>query len=80
MRQLGRPQQFLDRQQQLVNLLTTNFYQPLYHGYFYRVTPTFQIYTSGPGQGIGYEDFFTTEAMGLAMDAMQQSEFSYISF
>ncbi len=80
MRQLGRPQQFLDRQQQLINLLTTNFYQPVYHGYFYRITPTFQIYTSSPGQGIGYEDFFTTEAMGLAMDAMQQSEFSYISF
>ncbi len=75
--QLGMQQQFLAMQQQLINLLTYNFYQPVYHGFFYRVTPTFGIYTSKPGQGYGYEDYFTTEAMGTAMDALQQTEVPY---
>ena len=70
----------LAKQQQLVTLLTTRCYQTTYHGYFYRMTPAFQIYTSKTGQGLGYEDFFTTEAMGLAMDALQQTEFSSLSF
>ncbi len=71
----GLPQAFLDKQQQLLFLLSTSFYQPTYHGFFYRVTPTFQIYTSSVGQGIGYENYFTTEAMGTALDALQQIQF-----
>lgn len=76
--QSGQPQQMLDKQQQLIDVLTNHFYQSTYHGFFYRVTPTFQIYRSRPGTGIGLEDFFTTEAMGTAMDALQQTEFAQI--
>lgn len=76
--QMGRPAPFVWQQQQLTNLLSANFYQSAYHGFFYRVTPTFQVYTSNPGQGIGYENFFTTEAMGVSMDALQQTEFTTI--
>ncbi len=77
---IGQKPILLAKQQQLITLLTTRCYQSTYHGYFYRMTPTFQIYTSKAGQGLGYEDFFTTEAMGLAMDSLQQTEFSYLSF
>ncbi len=76
MRQLGELPLFPDKQQQLISLLSNQLYQSTYHGFFYRVTPSFQIYTSAPGQGAGYEDFFTTEAMGTAMDALQQTESS----
>ncbi|WP_149402584.1 hypothetical protein [Dictyobacter arantiisoli] len=80
MRQLGQSQQFLDKQQQLINLLSTNFYQPIYHGYFYRVTPTFgNVISNGPDGTPQPEIYFTTEAMGLALDALQQTEFSTIS-
>jgi hypothetical protein len=73
-RMLGNAPAFLDREQQLTDLLTGPIYQSTYHGYFYRVTPDFQIYTSKAGHGIGYENFFTTEAMGLVIDALQQTE------
>lgn len=73
---LGQQQQLTDKEQQLITLLTNNFYQPTYHGYFYRMTPTFQVYVSRPGTGIGVEDYFTTEAMGTALDALQQTEFA----
>ncbi len=80
LRQLGQPPQLLDKQQQLIDVLSKKFYQSTYHGFFYRVTPAFAVYTSSPGQGIGVEDFFTTEAMGTALDALQQSEFANLAF
>src|SRR6266852_358913 len=71
----GKPQ-FAQQEQQLVSVLTDQFYQHTYHGYFYRVTPDFKVYVDKPGQGIGVEDFFTTEAMGSSLDALQQTEFA----
>ena len=67
-------QQFAQQEQQLIALLTNDFYQHTYHGYFYRVTSDFQVYVDKPGEGIGVEDYFTTEAMGGALDALQQTE------
>lgn len=81
MRTLGKPQMYLDKQQQLISLLTTRFYEPTYHGYFYRMTPDFQIYVSNDTNGQPQlENYFTTEAMGLALDALQQTEISTIPF
>jgi hypothetical protein len=71
----GKPQ-FAQQEQQLVSVLTDQFYEHTYHGYFYRVTPDFKVYVDKPGQGIGVEDFFTTEAMGSSLDALQQTEFA----
>lgn len=68
------PLHFTSQEQQLVSLLTNQFYQGTYHGFFYRVTSDFQIYVSPPGQGIGREDYFTTEAMGTVLDGLQQFE------
>lgn len=62
------------QEQQLITVLTDHFYQHTYHGFFYRVTPNFQVYVSRPGAGIGVEDYFTTEAMGSSLDALQQTE------
>ncbi len=62
------------QEQQLITALTDHFYQHTYHGFFYRVTPKFQVYVSRPGAGIGVEDYFTTEAMGSSLDALQQTE------
>lgn len=70
------PPLYTRQTQQLVSVLTDHFYQATYHGFFYRVTPDFQIYMDRPGTGIGFEDYFTTEAMGLAMDALQRTEMS----
>lgn len=72
---LGKPQ-FAQQEQQLVSVLTNQFYEHTYHGFFYRVTPDFKVYVDKPGSGIGVEDFFTTEAMGSALDALQQTEFA----
>ena len=74
----GKPQELLDKQQGLIDVLTKHFYESTYHGYFYRMTPTYQVYHSAPGTGIGVEDYFTTEAMGTAMDALQQTEFAQL--
>jgi hypothetical protein len=54
-------------------LLLGPFYQRTYHGFFYRLRPDFKVYVSRPGAGIGVEDYFTTEAMGCALDALQQT-------
>ncbi len=67
-------QQFTRQEQQLLSVLTDHFYEGTYHGYFYRLTPDFHIYVTHPGQGAGVEDYFTTEAMGGALDALQQVE------
>ncbi|GCE22677.1 hypothetical protein [Dictyobacter kobayashii] len=81
MKAFGRPQIFLDKEQQLVALLTNKFYEPNYHGYFYRVTPNFQIFSSKDANGNPQlENYFTTEAMGLAVDAIQQTEIPHLSF
>ncbi len=66
--------QFAQQEEQLVNVLTGHFYQRTYHGFFYRLTPDFRIYVTRPGQGVGMEDYFTTEAMGGALDALQEVE------
>lgn len=68
------PHQFTQQVQQLVTTLTDHFYRSDYHGYFYRMTPDFQIYVTPPGEGVGVEDYFTTEAMGTALDSLQQTE------
>lgn len=78
LRLAGKQQPFVQQEQQLVSVLTDHFYQPAYHGFFYRVTPDFQVYVDKPGQGIGTEDYFTTEAMGSTLDALQQMEFATI--
>lgn len=69
-------QQFAAQEQQLVAVITHHFYQSTYHGFFYRVAPDFSVYVSRPGQGIGVENYFTTEAMGNMLDALQQTEMS----
>ena len=74
--QAGGDPQFAQQEQQLVTTLSDQFYQHTYHGFFYRVTPDFNVYVDKPGSGIGVEDFFTTEAMGSALDALQQTEFA----
>lgn len=81
LRLCGQPQKYLDKQQQLIQLLSTSFYRSDYHGYFYRVTPTFQTYVARDRHGNSVaEDYFTTEAMGLALDALQQTEMTSIPF
>jgi len=55
-------------------VITDHFYQATYHGFFYRVKSDFQVYVSRPNAGIGVEDYFTTEAMGSALDALQATE------
>lgn len=71
-----RNQAFAQQEKDLVNVLTGHFYESTYHGFFYRVSPSFQVYVDKPGQGIGVEDYFTTEAMGSALDALQKTELS----
>jgi hypothetical protein len=61
-------------EQELLSVFSNHFYQSTYHGFFYRVAPNFQVYVSRPGQGVGVEDYFTTEAMGSSLDALQQTE------
>jgi hypothetical protein len=68
------PGRFAQQEQQLVQVLVEHFYQSSYHGFFYRVTTDFHVYVTHPGQGAGVEDYFTTEAMGGALDALQQIE------
>ena len=63
-----------DQEQQLVNVITDHFYQSSYHGFVYRLTVDYNIYVSKPGAGPGLEDYFTTEAMGSSLDALQQTE------
>lgn len=67
-------QQFAAQEQQLIAVITNHFYQSTYHGFFYRLATNFNIYVSRPGQGVGVEDYFTTEAMGSVLDALQQTE------
>ncbi len=73
----GQAPQFMDKEQQLISLLTYKFYQSTYSGYFYRVTPTFSPYVTSSGV---VETYFTSEAMGIALDALQQTELPSISF
>lgn len=81
MKTLNQPQLYPDKQQQLIYLLEHAFYQPTYHGYFYRLTPSFQNYVSRTSDGWPQvENYFTTEAMGLALDALQQTEFPTFPF
>lgn len=66
---------FMQQEQQLIAVITNHFYQSTYHGFFYRVTSNFQVYVSrAHATGIGVEDYFTTEAMGSALDALQTTE------
>jgi len=66
--------QFTQQERQLTAVITDHFYQATYHGFFYRVKSDFQVYVSRPNAGIGVEDYFTTEAMGSALDALQATE------
>ncbi|WP_322480316.1 hypothetical protein [Thermogemmatispora sp.] len=61
---------FLGEEHALIALLLGPFYEHTYHGYFYRLKGDFQIYVSKPGAGIGKEDYFTSEAMGCALNAL----------
>jgi hypothetical protein len=76
LQRLGQAPQFVGYAQQLLNLLIYRFYQPTNHGYFYRLTPNFNLYTTSAGI---VETYFTTEAMGIAVDALQQTEFTNLS-
>ena len=67
-------QQYAVQEQQVIAVLSNNFYQSAYHGYFYRMTPDFHIVVTHSTKGGGIEDVFTTEAMGGAMDALQTTE------
>ena len=71
--------QYTTKEGQIIDVLTHHFYEQTYHGYFYRMTPDFQIFVTREKQGVGTEDYFTTEAMGGAMDALQTTELSQIS-
>jgi hypothetical protein len=62
------------QERQLIAVIATHFYQGTYHGFFYRVTPDFKIYVSRPGAGIGVEDYFSTEAIGSSLVALQLTE------
>jgi len=73
--QVGK-RQFASQEQQLISVIINHFYEGTYHGFFYRVTPDFHVYMSRPGAGIGVENYFTTEAMGSALDALQRTELS----
>ncbi|MBX5449910.1 hypothetical protein [Thermogemmatispora sp.] len=66
--QAGAP--FVSEERSLIALLLGPFYEHTYHGYFYRLSADFQIYISKPGAGIGKEDYFTSEAMGCALNAL----------
>ncbi|WP_376796157.1 hypothetical protein [Thermogemmatispora sp.] len=61
---------FLQEERSLLALLLGPFYEHSHHGYFYRLRADFQIYVSKPGAGIGKEDYFTSEAMGCALNAL----------
>jgi len=78
LQEMKQPAQMLDKEQQLIDVIANHFYQSTYHGYFYRMTPNYHVYVSSPGKGIGVEDYFTTEAMGTALDSLQQTEFAHI--
>lgn len=67
-------QQYAAQEQQVIAVLSNNFYESTYHGYFYRMTPDFHIVVTNSQKGGGVEDVFTTEAMGGAMDALQTTE------
>ena len=62
------------QEHQLLHVLTSDFYNATYHGYFYRTTVDFRVFVTRQKQGVGTEDYFTTEAMGGAMDALQTTE------
>ena len=68
--------QYATQEQQVIAVLSNNFYESTYHGYFYRMTPDFHIVVTHSTKGDGIEDVFTTEAMGGAMDALQTTELS----
>ncbi|MBV9228425.1 MAG: hypothetical protein JOZ18_03855 [Chloroflexi bacterium] len=68
----GKQAPFTQQEGQLVSLLTDHFYQSTYHGFLYRLAPDFQLFNDKSGEG----DVFTTEAMGSATDALQQTEFA----
>jgi hypothetical protein len=42
-------------------------------GYVYRTSPDFSFYVTSPGQGVGLEQYITTEAMGSSIDALLQA-------
>ncbi len=67
-------QQYAPQEQRIIDVLTNHFYEHTYHGYFYRTTVDFQVFVTRQKQGVGTEDYFTTEAMGGAMDALQTTE------
>ncbi len=66
--------QYTSQEHQLIDVLTNHFYNSTYHGYFYRTTVDFQVFVTRQKQGVGTEDYFTTEAMGGVMDALQTTE------
>ena len=66
--------QYTAQEQQIIDVLTKHFYESTYHGYFYRTTSDFQVFVTRQKQGVGTEDYFTTEAMGGVMDALQTTE------
>jgi hypothetical protein len=60
------------REQQMLTVVRGMLWQPSIDGYAYRVTPSFDIYqsTDGPGHSRVTEDWVTSEAMGIACEAL----------
>jgi hypothetical protein len=60
------------REQQMLTVVRGLLWQPSIDGYPYRVTPGFAIYqsTDGPGHSRVTEDWVTSEAMGIACEAL----------
>jgi D-glucuronyl C5-epimerase C-terminus len=74
MKAMGMQQPYVQQEQALITVLTDHFYQPTYHGFFYRVASDFSIFRGINNQG----KFFTSEAMGSTTDALQQTEFTIV--
>jgi hypothetical protein len=53
---------------EMQSVVLEKLWQSSLHGYVYRTTPSFGVYTnhSGPNRGAVEEDFVTSEAMGIA--------------
>jgi uncharacterized repeat protein (TIGR01451 family) len=60
------------KENQMLTVVLDKLWQPGIHGYPYRVSPGFGIYQShnGPGRQRVTEDWVTSEAMGIASEAL----------
>jgi len=59
------------RAQEMLAVVRDSLWQPGVHGYVYRVRPDFTLYQNHTGGITVTEDFVTTEAMGIAAQALE---------